>query len=70
MADNPSKTRSPSAILLLMGLAALGISAWSLLGPGTFSWLTSFDVLWILVAAAGAIGLVLILVPGRRRSHS
>lgn len=67
MADTLSKSRRPSAMLLLLGLAALGVSGWALLGPGTFSWLTSFDGRWLLVAAAGVLGLALVLAPGRRR---
>lgn len=67
MADTMSKTRGPSVMLLLLGLAALGVSGWALLGPGTFSWLTSFDGRWLVVAVAGVVGLALVLAPGRRR---
>ena len=70
MADKPSETRRPSATLLLMGLVALGISAWTLVGPGTFTWLTTFDGRWLVVVAAGALGLALIFTPGPRRPRS
>lgn len=67
MADNPTKSRRPSAMLFLLGLIALGISGWVLLGPGTFQWITDVDGRWYLVAAAGIAGLVLVLAPGLRR---
>lgn len=70
MADDLSTTRRPSAALLLMGLVALGISAWSLFGPGTFTWLTTFDGRWLVVAVAGVLGLALIFTPGLRGPRS
>ena len=70
MADKPSETRRPSATLLLMGLVALGISAWSLVGSGTFTWLTRFDGRWLVVGAAAAMGLALIFAPGPRAPRS
>lgn len=67
MADKPTKSRGPSVPLLILGLVALAISGWVLLGPGTFQWMTTVDGRWALVAAAGVAGLVLVLAPGRRR---
>lgn len=67
MADTVSKTRGPSIGLLLMGLLALGVSGWVLLGPNNFEWLTSFDGRWGLVAVAAVAGLALVLIPVRRR---
>ncbi|WP_024796259.1 hypothetical protein [Tomitella biformata] len=67
MTDNPTKSRRPSATLLLLGLVALGISGWVLLGPGTFQWMIDVDGRWYLVAAAGIAGLALVLAPAIRR---
>jgi hypothetical protein len=53
--------------MFLCGLAALAVSASSLLGPTTWNRVPGVGFGWIVVIAAIVVGLVLILSPGRRR---
>lgn len=59
--------RRPSALLLLSGLAALLVSAWALIGPGSFESLGDAQFRWILVIAAVVVGVILVFAPGRRK---
>ncbi|MFC7447726.1 hypothetical protein [Rhodococcus daqingensis] len=71
MAENTETTdkagRRPSALLLLAGLAALLVSGWALIGPGSFESLGDTQFRWILVIAAVVVGVILVLAPGRRK---
>lgn len=59
--------RRPAAGLLLAGLVALLVSAWSLIGPEHFQSLGGAQFRWMIVLAAVAVGLVLVFAPGRRK---
>lgn len=59
--------RRPAAGLLLAGMFALLVSAWSLIGPEHFQSLGGAQFRWIVVLAAVAVGLVLVFAPGRRK---
>ncbi|MFC4602647.1 hypothetical protein [Rhodococcus kronopolitis] len=62
-----AKSRRPAAGLLFAGLIALLVSVWSLIGPEHFQSLDGGPSKWIVVAAAVAVGLVLVFAPGRRK---
>ena len=59
--------RRPSAGLALSGLAALLISVWAFVGPDRLGALGTWQVEWVLVAAAVVVGVVLVIAPGRRK---
>lgn len=63
--ENRKRRRGPSILLLLSAIAALLISGWALIGPFIFDF-ASLDLGWVLVATAVVVGLVLVVLPGRR----
>lgn len=65
--ENKAGSRRPSLALLLSGLAALLVSAWAFVGPDRLGALADWQLTWLLVAAAVVVGVVLVVVPGRRK---
>lgn len=59
--------RGFSPFLLVTGLGALLVSAWALAGGGDIG--DVVDLRWLFVAAALAVGLLLVLTPGRSRGR-
>ncbi|MFB8274085.1 hypothetical protein [Nocardia colli] len=70
MADKSSETtetrRGPSASLLVIGLLALGVSAWAFVGPESWPSNSAAPIGWIVVLAAIIVGIVLVVSPRRR----
>lgn len=56
----------PSLVLGVTGVLALLVGLGSLTGLGSVLVEVSLDGRWVLVALAGAVGLALVLLPGRR----
>ncbi len=71
MSDTDTQTPAPrrSPALAVAGLAALAVSLWALIGPGTLSFVGDVDVRWVFVGAAAVVGLVLVAIPARRRGR-
>ncbi|ASF09993.1 hypothetical protein NBRGN_103_00480 [Nocardia brasiliensis NBRC 14402] len=71
MADNSynetDTKRGPSASLLIVGLLALGVSAWAFIGPESWSKTSGVPLGWIVVLAAIVVGVVLVVSPRKRR---
>ncbi|MFD6159476.1 hypothetical protein ACFWF7_43105 [Nocardia sp. NPDC060256] len=70
MADKSTETesrRGPSASLLIIGLLALGVSAWAFVGPESWPASSAVPIGWIVVLAAIVIGIVLVVSPRRHR---
>ncbi|MFC9433177.1 hypothetical protein [Nocardia sp. NPDC057030] len=71
MADKSSETtgrrRGPSASLLIIGLLALGVSAWAFVGPEAWPATSAVPIGWIVVLAAIIVGIVLVVSPRRHR---
>ncbi|WP_280233958.1 hypothetical protein [Nocardia cyriacigeorgica] len=66
--DNKNGTRrGPSFSLLIVGLLALALSVWALLGPVSWPATDLISVGWIVVVAAIVVGLLLVLSPRKRR---
>lgn len=53
--------------LFFVGLLALVLSGWALVGAGRWDLTTMLPIGWIIVAVAIVVGLVLVVSPGRRR---
>jgi hypothetical protein len=53
--------------LFIVGLLALGLSAWALAGPTQWGLTTIVPIGWIVVALAIVVGLALVVSPRRRR---
>lgn len=70
MADKSSETtetrRGPSASLLIIGLLALGVSAWAFVGPESWPSSSGVPIGWIVVLGAIIVGIVLVVSPRRR----
>ncbi|MFI9506451.1 hypothetical protein [Nocardia sp. NPDC052566] len=69
MADQPDTKhtrRGPSSALLIVGLIALAVSVWAIVGPAALPSGTVIPFGWILVFAAIITGGLLVL-SGRRR---
>jgi hypothetical protein len=52
--------------LFFIGLLALAVSTWALIGPG-WDFATMIPIGWVVVAVAIVVGLVLVVSPRRRR---
>ncbi len=63
--QNKARTR-PSAVLFLVGLAALIVSVSALTGPQAIEALGDVQFRWVFVVAAIVIGLALLLAPNRK----
>ncbi|MDJ0392694.1 hypothetical protein QMK17_05055 [Rhodococcus sp. G-MC3] len=63
--ENRARTR-PSAVLFLVGLAALIISVSALIGPSAIEALGDVQFRWVFVVVAIVVGLALLVVPGRK----
>lgn len=66
----PKRRSGPSVLLLLSSIAALLVSAWALVGPFQLDFVAALDMGWILVAAAVIVGVVLVVLPGRRNNSA
>ena len=69
MADHDTtekRKHRPSAVLLLAGLVALGVSAWALTGPTAWNG-GGLQFGWVLVVAAIVVGAVLVISPGKKK---
>ncbi|WP_405167169.1 hypothetical protein OG203_19995 [Nocardia sp. NBC_01499] len=70
MADQSNESvetrRGPSASLLIIGLLALGVSAWAFVGPESWPANSVVPIGWIVVLAAIIVGIVLVVSPRRR----
>ncbi|WP_328388187.1 hypothetical protein [Nocardia sp. NBC_00416] len=53
--------------LFIVGVLALVVSAWALIGPGRWDFATMIPIGWIIVAVAIVVGLALVVSPRRRR---
>lgn len=69
-ASQTTTCKRPSILMLLMGFAALIVSAISLAGPTSWAELPSLPFGWIAVGVAVLVGLGLITSPRRRRRRS
>ncbi|TLF82343.1 hypothetical protein [Nocardia cyriacigeorgica] len=68
MADNHTDTRrGPSFSLLIVGLLAVALSVWALLGPVSWPATGVISIGWIVVVTAIVVGLVLVLSPRKHR---
>ncbi|WP_459547950.1 hypothetical protein [Nocardia sp. X0981] len=77
MAEQPTSTDSTSRGgrrnrgfspgLLISGLLALLVSAWTLLGPGHWELTSIVPLGWLVVATAIVIGLFLVVSPRKHR---
>ncbi|AYJ49138.1 hypothetical protein [Rhodococcus sp. P1Y] len=65
--ENQARTR-PSALLFLVGLAALIVSVSALVGPSAIEALGQVQFRWVFVVAAIVIGLALLIAPNRKGS--
>ncbi|WP_245551122.1 hypothetical protein [Nocardia paucivorans] len=66
----PRDSRGPSFPLLTVGLAALALSIWTLIGPAAWPAASMIPIGWIMVGTAIVVGLMLVLYPGRGRRGS
>ncbi|MBY6410572.1 hypothetical protein HQ346_03255 [Rhodococcus sp. BP-252] len=64
--ENKARTR-PSALLFLVGLAALVVGISALIGPSAIEALGDVQFRWVFVVAAIVVGLALLIAPGRSR---
>ncbi|WP_338893160.1 hypothetical protein [Rhodococcus sovatensis] len=63
--QNSARTR-PSALLFLVGLAALIVSVSALIGPTALEALSDVQFRWVFVVAAIVVGLALLIAPNRK----
>lgn len=63
--ENQARTR-PSALLFLVGLAALVVSVSALIGPSAIEALGDVQFRWVFVVVAIVVGLALLLAPTRK----
>ncbi|MGC0365179.1 hypothetical protein ABH922_003163 [Rhodococcus sp. 27YEA15] len=61
------KPQGPSALLLLVGFIALAVSLWALIGPFFLDPGTDIQFRWLFVGAAVLAGLLLVILPNRRK---
>ena len=67
--DTPEQNRArtrPSALLFLVGLAALIVSVSALIGPSALEALGNVQFRWVFVVAAIVVGLALLIAPNRK----
>lgn len=62
-ASDKTGGRGPSASLLIVGLLALALSVFALVGPSTVSAAGAISFGWIIVIAAIVVGVVLVISP-------
>ncbi|SNT44157.1 hypothetical protein [Rhodococcoides kyotonense] len=62
--ENSARTR-PSALLFLVGLAALVVGVSALIGPSAIQTLGDVQFRWVFIVAAIVVGLALLLAPSR-----
>ncbi|BDT85190.1 hypothetical protein GV791_27225 [Nocardia cyriacigeorgica] len=68
MADNQTRTqRGPSFSLLIVGLLAVALSVWALIGPASWPATGVISIGWIVVVTAIVVGLLLVVSPRKRR---
>ncbi|MCC8929623.1 MAG: hypothetical protein WBB62_11030 [Rhodococcus sp. (in: high G+C Gram-positive bacteria)] len=58
----------PSALLFLVGLAAMIVSVSALIGPPAIEALGNVEFRWVFVIAAIVIGLTLLVAPSRKKN--
>lgn len=58
-------SRGPSLPLLIVGLLALALSVWALVGPSAWPAASMIPLGWIVVGGAIVVGLTLVLCPSR-----
>lgn len=58
-------SRGPSLPLLIVGLSALALSVWALVGPSAWPAASMIPLGWIVVGGAIVAGLTLVLCPSR-----
>lgn len=63
--QNSARTR-PSALLFLVGLAALIVSVSALIGPSALEALGDVQFRWVFVVVAIVVGLALLIAPNRK----
>ncbi|MGB3371862.1 MAG: hypothetical protein WBA81_14665 [Rhodococcus sp. (in: high G+C Gram-positive bacteria)] len=67
--DTPEQNRArtrPSALLFLVGLAALIVSVSALIGPSALEALGDVQFRWVFVVVAIVVGLALLIAPNRK----
>lgn len=67
--DTPEQSRArtrPSALLFLVGLAAMIVSVSALIGPSAIEALGNVQFQWVFVVTAILVGLALLFTPGRK----
>ncbi|WP_194817453.1 hypothetical protein [Nocardia sp. XZ_19_385] len=67
MAEQPETKRGFSPSLLIVGLLALAVSVWALIGPATMPLSGAISLGWILVITAIVVGVLLVISPRKRR---
>ncbi|MFT7023791.1 MAG: hypothetical protein ACSLE8_21545 [Rhodococcus sp. (in: high G+C Gram-positive bacteria)] len=65
--QNMARSR-PSALLFLVGLAAMIVSVSALIGPPAIEALGNVEFRWVFVIAAIVIGLTLLVAPSRKKN--
>jgi len=65
--DTDTRRDGPSFPLLIIGILALALSIWTLIGPATWPVTSMIPIGWIVLAGAIVIGLLLVVAPGKRR---
>lgn len=58
-------SRGPSLPLLIVGLLALALSIWALVGPSAWPAASMIPIGWLVVGGAIVVGLMLVLCPSR-----
>ena len=61
------KTKRPSVLLLIAGVLAMLVSVWALIGPFSLAPAADVQFRWIFVGAAVVAGLLLVILPNRRK---
>ncbi|NMM87900.1 hypothetical protein B2J88_26680 [Rhodococcus sp. SRB_17] len=65
--EETRKTKRPSVLLLIAGILAMLVSVWALLGPFSLAPAADVQFRWIFVGAAVVAGLLLVILPNRRK---
>jgi hypothetical protein len=66
-AEEARKTKRPSVLLLIAGVLAMLVSVWALIGPFSLAPAADVQFRWIFVGAAVVAGLLLVILPNRRK---
>ncbi|NMD59314.1 UNVERIFIED_ORG: hypothetical protein FNL38_101677 [Nocardia globerula] len=64
--EETPKSKRPSALLLIAGIAAFLVSGWALLGPFSLAPAADIQFRWLFVGAAVIAGLLLVILPNRK----